>query len=215
MVRSLSSSSPGPVANDATGDMDATFRAALIESRQRMKELLELSCDFAWETDASGLFSFVTAGGALGSRILHRDVAGGESGQPLDGHRTLKQQAMILHAMRTYAGRFQSVLVFVYGRATPVHPQAHRRMRVSRGKHRAPLRRVRVTHALYPPPWVLMPRFGICLDACFEGHALPQVGPQERVDVALSAPALQGAAGAYRLIDDGVVGVAARFKRVE
>jgi len=50
--------------------MDVTLRAALIESRQRMKELLELSCDFAWETDANGLFSFVTSGGALGHETL-------------------------------------------------------------------------------------------------------------------------------------------------
>jgi diguanylate cyclase (GGDEF)-like protein len=51
-------------------DLDGTLRAALIESRQRMKELLELSCDFGWETDANGLFCFVTAGGALGHDTL-------------------------------------------------------------------------------------------------------------------------------------------------
>ena len=55
---------------DERSDLDGTLRAALIESRQRMKELLELSCDFAWETDANGLFSFVTAGGALGHDTL-------------------------------------------------------------------------------------------------------------------------------------------------
>jgi diguanylate cyclase (GGDEF)-like protein len=48
----------------------------LIESRQRMKELLELSCDFAWETDANGCFSFVTSGGALGRETL--DLLGGD-----------------------------------------------------------------------------------------------------------------------------------------
>src|SRR4030095_4008410 len=53
-----------------SADLDGTLRAALIASRQRMKELLELSCDFAWETDANGLFSFVTAGGALGHETL-------------------------------------------------------------------------------------------------------------------------------------------------
>jgi hypothetical protein len=62
----------GPADNRANdpADLDGTLRAALIESRQRMKELLELSCDFAWETDANGLFSFVTAGGALGHDTL-------------------------------------------------------------------------------------------------------------------------------------------------
>src|SRR5262245_20094928 len=57
-------------ADPARGDLDGTLRAALIESRQRMKELLELSCDFAWETDLNGLFSFLTSGGALGHEIL-------------------------------------------------------------------------------------------------------------------------------------------------
>jgi diguanylate cyclase (GGDEF)-like protein len=71
MVRSVSSPSPGATAPDpASGDLDGALRSALIESRQRMKELLELSCDFAWETDANGLFSFVTSGGALGHDTL-------------------------------------------------------------------------------------------------------------------------------------------------
>src|SRR5262245_58032998 len=71
MVSSLSSPPPNPAGPPVgTGDLDVTMRAALIESRQRMKELLELSCDFAWETDANGLFSFVTSGGALGHETL-------------------------------------------------------------------------------------------------------------------------------------------------
>jgi diguanylate cyclase (GGDEF)-like protein/PAS domain S-box-containing protein len=69
MARSLSSSLPPP-AGAAGADMDVTLRAALIESRQRLKELLELSCDFAWETDANGLFSFMTSSGALGYEAL-------------------------------------------------------------------------------------------------------------------------------------------------
>jgi diguanylate cyclase (GGDEF)-like protein len=59
-----------PEHGQAAADLDGTLRAALIESRQRMKELLELSCAFAWETDANGCFSFVTAGGALGREAL-------------------------------------------------------------------------------------------------------------------------------------------------
>jgi diguanylate cyclase (GGDEF)-like protein len=57
-------------ADPAPESLDRTLRAALIESRQRMKELLDLSCDFAWETDANGCFSFVTSGGALGHETL-------------------------------------------------------------------------------------------------------------------------------------------------
>lgn len=49
---------------------DATFetnvRAALVESRQRYKNLVDIVSDFAWETDADGAFAFVSLGGALG-----------------------------------------------------------------------------------------------------------------------------------------------------
>ncbi len=56
------SSGPGAGAPD----LDRALQAALIESRQRLRELVDLSCDFAWETDAKGRFSFVTGQGALG-----------------------------------------------------------------------------------------------------------------------------------------------------
>lgn len=46
--------------------LEATLRLALIDSRQRFKDLLEISSDFAWETDLSGIFTFVTTSGALG-----------------------------------------------------------------------------------------------------------------------------------------------------
>jgi diguanylate cyclase (GGDEF)-like protein/PAS domain S-box-containing protein len=44
----------------------ANLRQALAESRQRFKDLVEISSDFAWETDASGAFTFVSPKGALG-----------------------------------------------------------------------------------------------------------------------------------------------------
>jgi diguanylate cyclase (GGDEF)-like protein/PAS domain S-box-containing protein len=46
--------------------LDDNLRAALVESRQRYKDLVEISSDFAWETDAKGIFIFVSPGGALG-----------------------------------------------------------------------------------------------------------------------------------------------------
>jgi len=46
--------------------LERSLRAALIESRQRYKDLVEASSDFAWETDADGRFTFVSAHGALG-----------------------------------------------------------------------------------------------------------------------------------------------------
>lgn len=46
--------------------LDRSLRAALIESRQRYKDLVEASSDFAWETDDQGCFTFVSSGNALG-----------------------------------------------------------------------------------------------------------------------------------------------------
>jgi diguanylate cyclase (GGDEF)-like protein/PAS domain S-box-containing protein len=72
---------PAASADPEPVDLDRALRGALIESRQRMKELLELSCDFAWETDANGLFSFVTSGGALGHETL--DLLGSDPAELL------------------------------------------------------------------------------------------------------------------------------------
>ncbi len=41
---------------------------ALVESRRRFKEIVEVSGDFAWETDAAGAFVFVSPGLTLGYR---------------------------------------------------------------------------------------------------------------------------------------------------
>ncbi len=50
------------------------LHGALAESRTRYKDLVELSSDFAWETDAQGVFSFVSPRGALGH--APRDLIG-------------------------------------------------------------------------------------------------------------------------------------------
>ncbi|MGF1594340.1 MAG: diguanylate cyclase domain-containing protein [Kiloniellaceae bacterium] len=46
--------------------LERSLRAALVESRQRYKDLVEISNDFAWETDVEGRFVFVSPRGALG-----------------------------------------------------------------------------------------------------------------------------------------------------
>ncbi|MBT4771761.1 MAG: diguanylate cyclase [Rhodospirillaceae bacterium] len=52
------------LARDATYDVN--IRQALFESRQRYRDLVTISSDFAWETDAAGHFIFVSPHGALG-----------------------------------------------------------------------------------------------------------------------------------------------------
>ncbi|WP_085900931.1 diguanylate cyclase [Kiloniella majae] len=46
--------------------LERNLRAALIESRQRYRDLLEAACDFAWETDKEGKISFITPEGGVG-----------------------------------------------------------------------------------------------------------------------------------------------------
>ena len=69
--------------------LTANMRVALADLRRRYKDLVEISSDFAWETDRSGAFVFVSPRGALGfaaeqlvgrdaSFILIDDEAGGE-----------------------------------------------------------------------------------------------------------------------------------------
>lgn len=72
--------------------LERSLRSALIESRQRYKDLVEISNDFAWETDTQGQFVFVSPRGALGytaselvgrpaaDLLLDEDAPGEESG---------------------------------------------------------------------------------------------------------------------------------------
>lgn len=52
------------LARDLT--MERNLRSALVESRQRYKDLVEVSSDFYWETDPQGKFVFVSPRGGLG-----------------------------------------------------------------------------------------------------------------------------------------------------
>ena len=52
------------LARDETYNLNV--RQALFESRQRYRDLVVISSDFAWETDANGMFVFVSPHGAIG-----------------------------------------------------------------------------------------------------------------------------------------------------
>jgi diguanylate cyclase (GGDEF)-like protein/PAS domain S-box-containing protein len=54
-----------PAGSRARPSLDRNLQAALIESRKRYKDLVEISSDFAWETDGTA-FVFVSPHGALG-----------------------------------------------------------------------------------------------------------------------------------------------------
>jgi diguanylate cyclase (GGDEF)-like protein/PAS domain S-box-containing protein len=64
------------LAHDVT--LHTNLRSALMESRQRYKDFVEISADFAWETGIDGTFLFVSPRGALGhaaASLIGRDPA--------------------------------------------------------------------------------------------------------------------------------------------
>ena len=64
------------IAKDIT--LETNLRAALVESRQRYKDLVDVSSDFAWEVGVDGRFVFVSARGAMGypaERLVGRTPA--------------------------------------------------------------------------------------------------------------------------------------------
>jgi diguanylate cyclase (GGDEF)-like protein/PAS domain S-box-containing protein len=50
----------------ATNPAESALRRALIESRQRFRDLVEAASDFVWETDRHGRFVFLSGAGAFG-----------------------------------------------------------------------------------------------------------------------------------------------------
>ncbi|HVI52660.1 MAG TPA: diguanylate cyclase [Candidatus Sulfotelmatobacter sp.] len=54
--------------------MDVSLRNALVESRARFRDLVKISSDYAWETDAEGHFSMITPRGLAGRSA--RDLIG-------------------------------------------------------------------------------------------------------------------------------------------
>lgn len=70
--------------------IDVNMRTALVESRQRYKDLVEISSDFAWETDANGVFTFVSPRGAMG--FSAKDIVGQPARSFLFGSDTAPQR---------------------------------------------------------------------------------------------------------------------------
>jgi diguanylate cyclase (GGDEF)-like protein/PAS domain S-box-containing protein len=84
----------------------ANMRVALADSRRRYKDLVEISSDFAWETDRGGAFNFVSPRGALGfaaDQLVGRDssfILDEQSGEasPFTVRRRTEQQQVWVRA---------------------------------------------------------------------------------------------------------------------
>ncbi len=137
----------------AAAELDRALRQALIESRQRLKELLEMACDFAWETDAGGKFSFVTSNGALGrstTDLLNQDPAGltlspedavhFQTDSPLEGRliwaRALDGHPVCLHLQARAVFDEQGEFVCVRGVCRDVTAEQERDSLLAAARHR-------------------------------------------------------------------------------
>jgi len=83
------------MARDMT--MERNLRTALVESRQRYKDLVEVSSDFSWETNVNGEFIFVSPKGALGyqaEELINKKAEALEKVKKLEADGTLGEAAV-------------------------------------------------------------------------------------------------------------------------
>ena len=100
----VSAAVAGPAPSPPAAGLDPDLRRALLESRQRWRDLVALSADLAFETDADGRFAFVMPDPALGwpaAALLARDPAallanGTEGFNPFRATRPLRGQRVWL-----------------------------------------------------------------------------------------------------------------------
>ena len=66
VVQPLVGRAAGALVLIATNPAESALRRALIESRQRYRDLVEAASEFVWETDRHGRFVFLSGSGAFG-----------------------------------------------------------------------------------------------------------------------------------------------------
>lgn len=108
-----------PQLSDAALPLEAALRGALLDSRQRWRDLVEMAADIVWETDAEGLFSFVAPDTALGwpaDRLTGQPTAllAGEAG--FDPFRAVRP----VNGIRAWVRRGDGTLACVAVAAVPL-----------------------------------------------------------------------------------------------
>ncbi|MBF0561805.1 MAG: GGDEF domain-containing protein [Alphaproteobacteria bacterium] len=103
--------------------LEANLRTALVDSRQRYKDLVEISSDFVWECDAEGKFVFVSGKGVLGYQA--EGLIGGDSrsflAEPLEPDRVSPFQTHVpVEQMELWLRRADGHLACVVTAATPL-----------------------------------------------------------------------------------------------
>ncbi len=99
---------------------DRNLRDALVESRQRFRDLVELAGDFVWETGADGCFAYVSPKGALGhgaDALIGQPASsalGGDTEPLRSPFQTRAALNGVEHWMRRSDGSLAAVLVWAH-----------------------------------------------------------------------------------------------------
>ena len=102
--------------------VEHSLRQALVDSRHRFRDFAELACDFAWETDRSGVFTYVSdpcplgydPGGLVGVVAHDLVTGGGLARSPFEARSAVRNASVTLQDRSGEPRRFQ-----VYAR--PIH----------------------------------------------------------------------------------------------
>jgi diguanylate cyclase (GGDEF)-like protein/PAS domain S-box-containing protein len=119
---SPSQCSPAPLPA-APNALEAALRGALLDSRQRWRDLVDMLADIVWETDADGRFSFVSPDPALGwpaDRLTGQPTAMLLGEAAFDPFRTVRP----VRGIRTWVRRGDGVACCLAVAAVPLLDEA-------------------------------------------------------------------------------------------
>lgn len=106
--------------------LERNLRSALVESRQRYKDLVEISSDFAWEVGADSHFAFVSPKGALGysaDELVGRDPSDFITETPLEGGETPFAGAVALEDVEVWMTQADGSAACVLASSTPIRDE--------------------------------------------------------------------------------------------
>ncbi|MCA1909045.1 MAG: diguanylate cyclase [Magnetospirillum sp.] len=113
------------LARDVT--LERNLRSALVESRQRYKDLVDISSDFAWEVGADGRFVFVSPKGALGysaDELVGRDPGEFVVETPTETESAPFASALALEDVEVWMNQADGSQACVLASSTPIRGES-------------------------------------------------------------------------------------------
>ncbi|MGE4278596.1 MAG: diguanylate cyclase [Magnetospirillum sp.] len=107
--------------------LERNLRSALVESRQRYKDLVDISSDFAWEVGADGRFVFVSPKGALGfsaDELVGRDPGEFVVETPAEAETAPFASALSLEDVEVWMNQADGSQACVLASSTPIRGES-------------------------------------------------------------------------------------------